>query len=285
MGTPDGHLLLDAGDGRRLERFGSRIVDRPSPVATGRPDPAAGWATADLVFDRASGWRSPGPDAGTARRPWTMALEGLTLELRPAAGGQVGCFPEHRPGWRWVTERVRERVNAGGPPPQVLNLFAYTGAATLAAAAAGAAVAHVDGSRATVEWARRNAALSGLADRPIRWLVDDAPAFAARELRRGMRYDGIVLDPPSYGHGGRRAWRLARDLGDLLGTCAGLLDRTAPFVLLTAHTPGFDSLRLAELLATTLGVPERQVEAAPLALRAPTGASLALGAAARWSGG
>lgn len=279
----DGHLLLDAGDGRRLERFGSRIVDRPSAVAAGPLDPTAGWATADLRFDRTTGWRAAGPDASGALAPWSMVLDELTLELRPAAGGQVGCFPEHRPGWRWVAGRVRDLVDAGRSTPQVLNLFASTGAATLAAAAAGAAVAHVDGARTAVDWARRNAALSGLADRPIRWLVDDAPAFAAREARRGVRYDGIVLDPPSYGHGGGRAWHLARDLGDLLAGCAVLLDRTAPFVLLTAHTPGFDPLRVAGLLATALGVPQRHVEAIPLELRAPTGARLALGAAARWS--
>jgi 23S rRNA (cytosine1962-C5)-methyltransferase len=283
MGTAEGHLLLDAGDGRRLERFGSRVVDRPSPVATGRADPAAGWASADLRFDRASGWHATDPGAGAGRAPWTMVLDALTLELRAAAGGQLGCFPEHRPVWRWVAERVRERVDGGGSAPRVLNLFAYTGAATLAAAAAGAAVAHVDGARAAVDWARRNAALSALADRPIRWLVDDVAAFAAREVRRGAHYDGIVLDPPSYGHGGGRAWRLAHDLDDLLTACAVLLDPSAPFMVLTAHTPGFDPLHLAELLAASLGVPERNIDASPLELRAPTGARLALGAAARWS--
>jgi 23S rRNA (cytosine1962-C5)-methyltransferase len=280
MDQSEGHLLLDAGDGRRLERFGARVVDRPSPIAAGRRDPGAGWATANLRFDRGSGWRVFG---GASLEPWTIVLDEMTLELRPAAGGQVGCFPEHRPGWRWVADRVRDRITAGRVAPRVLNLFAYTGALSLAAAASGAAVAHVDGARAAVAWARRNAALSGLADRPVRWLVDDAVAFVDRELRRGARYDGIVLDPPSYGHSRRRAWRLAVDLPELLAGCAALLDRMAPFVLLTAHTPGFEPVRLAGMLATALGVAPARVEAAELDLRAATGARLALGASARWS--
>ena len=280
MGTDDGHGLLDAGDGRRLERFGARVVDRPSPAATGRRDPDAGWAAADLRFDRVTGWRAAG---ALTLEPWAIRLDGLTLELRPAAGGQVGCFPEHRPGWRWVADRVRDRLAGGRSAPRVLNLFAYTGATSLAAASAGASVAHVDGSRSAVAWARRNATRSGLDDRPIRWLVDDAVAFVARELRRGARYDGIVLDPPSYGHGDGRAWRLAADLPELLAGCVALLDRTGPFVLLTAHTPGFDPLRLADMLAAAVGVSARGVEARELELRAATGTRLALGASARWS--
>lgn len=282
MDRSDGYALLDAGDGRRLERFGKRVVDRPSPVAEGPRDPAAGWAKADLRFERDTGWRGL---AGTtdALAPWTTTFDDLVLELRAAAGGQVGCFPEHRPGWRWLADRVRERLAAGVPAPRVLNLFAYTGAASLAAAGAGATVAHVDGARGAVAWARRNAVLSGLAEQPIRWLVDDATAFVGRELRRGTRYDGIVLDPPSYGHAGRRAWRLATDLPDLLAGCAGLLDRPAPFILLTAHTPGFEPARLAELLAASVAVPAARVEAAELELRASSGAQLPLGASARWS--
>ena len=157
---------------------------------------------ADLRFDRDGGWSGPGPPRpATAGR---RTIGGLDLELRATEAGQVGCFPEHAAMLPWLRERVElRRATAPGdaPPVRVLHLFAYTGLATLAMAAAGAAVAHVDAARPAVAWARRNAAANGLDDAPIRWLVDDARAFVARERRRGNRYDGIVLDPPTYGHG------------------------------------------------------------------------------------
>jgi 23S rRNA (cytosine1962-C5)-methyltransferase len=172
-----------------------------------------------------------------------------------------------------------------GSGATVLNLFAYTGVATLVAAAADASVVHVDGSRPTVVWARRNAELSGLAERPIRWIVDDAATFVARELRRGRRYDGVVLDPPSYGHGaGGRSWRLEEDLAPLLDQIAELVGGPRGFVLLTAHTPGFWPDRLAEELAVSLGAPVAGIERGPLTLTARSGATLDLGAFARWPG-
>jgi len=184
----------------------------------------------------------------------------------------------------WLRDRVAERSGPMRPVPDALNLFAYTGLATLALAAAGAAVAHVDGSRPTVAWARRNAELSGLADRPIRWLVDDARTFVGREVRRGRTHDGLVLDPPSYGHGeGGRAWRLERDLEPLLDACRAVLDARG-FVLLTAHTPGFGPERLAGMLAAHLGRPPSAVDAGELTLDARSGARLTLGAFARLAG-
>ena len=234
-----GYELLDAGDGRRLERFGDRIVDRPAAAAIDpRQDPGV-WEQADLRFHRNTGWEGR---AGT--QSWSVELEGLTFELRPTETGQVGLFPEQAPNWRWLRRTVGAIAASG--PPTVLNLFAFTGAATLAAAAAGAEVAHVDGSRPSVAWARRNADLSGLADRPIRWLVDDAAVFVEREARRGRGYRGLILDPPSYGHGpAGRTWRLEKDLDDLLGNCVRVSDPAPEFVLLTAHTPGFGGERLA----------------------------------------
>jgi 23S rRNA (cytosine1962-C5)-methyltransferase len=272
----DPYELLDVGDGARLERFGDRIVDRPHPaILTPRSDPDA-WRTADLVYDRARGWE--GPEAGS---PWPVSIEGLTLELRPTDAGQVGLFPEQAPSWRWLRERVRERE-----APSVLNLFAYTGASTLALADEAAAVAHVDASKPTVAWARRNAELSGLADRPIRWLVDDAVAFVTRERRRGRRYDGVVLDPPSYGHGaGGRTWRLDAGLEPLLEACADLVGGSAGFVLLTAHTAGWTADRLADALAETFGLMPSDIEAGELAVTARSGPTLELGAYARWAGG
>jgi 23S rRNA (cytosine1962-C5)-methyltransferase len=280
------HVLLDAGDGRRLDRFGDRVVDRPSAVAYGPRDPAAGWDAADLRFERGEGWSVRGE---SPLEPWTISIDRLTLELRPAAGGQVGLFPEQAGIWSWLAAQVADRTpadrSAGGAVPRVLHLFAYTGAATLALAAGGAAVTHLDASRPAVAWARRNAALSGLSERPVRWLVDDAAAFVRREMRRAARYDGLVLDPPTFGHGrGGATWRLADDLPDLLATCALLLDPRAPFVALTAHTAELEPDRLGEVLATALGVAPAEVEVGQLDLEAATGAGLELGVSARWTG-
>jgi 23S rRNA (cytosine1962-C5)-methyltransferase len=262
-----GYELVDAGDGRRLERFGGRLVDRPAPSAAGdRRDPAA-WLAADLRFDRASGWRGA---AGV--QSWPVSIAGLALELHPTETGQVGLFPEQADTWAFV----REHVRAGD---EVLNLFAYTGAATLVAASAGASVVHVDASRPTTAWARRNAAASGLGDRPIRWIVDDAEAFLRREARRGRRYHGIVLDPPSYGHSpAGRAWRLEDGLPDLLDLVASVAADGA-FVALSAHTPGVGPDELSDGIRAALGPGRRS--SGELELRATSGAHLPLGAWAR----
>ena len=275
----DEYELIDVGGGARLERFGERLVDRTHPGAYGdRADPGA-WADATLFHVPGEGWH--GVDAAD---PWTIRLHGLTVELRATDTGQVGVFPEQAPSWDWLERAVRARTD-GEHTPAVLNLFAYTGLSTLVAAAAGATVAHVDASRPAVTWARRNAELSGFADRPIRWLVDDAASFVARELRRGRTYDGVVLDPPSYGHGrGGRAWRLEDDLEVLLAQCARLVRDRGGFVLLTAHTPGFGPAELSAALARSLRVPVAGIEAGNLDLTARSGRRLELGAYARWPG-
>jgi 23S rRNA (cytosine1962-C5)-methyltransferase len=274
-----GHALLDVGGGARLERFGARVTDRPHPGALGaRGDPAA-WRAADLRFDRDGGWSGEVDVA----EPWPIAVDGLELELRATEAGQVGLFPEHAAMLPWLRERVAARV--GDEAPSVLHLFAYTGLVTLALAAAGAAVVHVDASKPTVAWARRNAERSGLADRPVRWIVDDAAAFTEREVRRGRRYAGIVLDPPSYGHGpGSGAWRIEEDLPALLAATGGLLERDG-FILLTAHTAGFEEDRLADEIGRALRRPAAAIDVGPLELSTADGRTLALGAFARSTGG
>ena len=269
----DDYELLDVGDGMRLERFGARIVVRPHPGAEGpRGDPGA-WRSATLKYESGRGWT--GPDTGD---PWQIAMDGLTIELRQTETGQVGLFPEQQESWAWLRDRAAQGM-------AVLNLFAYSGLATLVAATEGASVVHVDASRPTVAWARRNAELSGLAGRPVRWIVDDAAAFVAREVRRGRRYDGVVLDPPSYGHGPRgRGWRLEDDLAPLLHQVAQLVDAPKGFVLLTAHTPGFGPEQLAAELAAPFGVADADIDRGALEVTARTGATLDLGAFARWPG-
>jgi 23S rRNA (cytosine1962-C5)-methyltransferase len=262
--------LVDAGDERRLERFGGTTVDRPAPTALGpRRDPAA-WSAADAVFAAGSapdggrwGVAAPLPD------PWLVVIDDLTLELRLTEAGQVGLFPEHAGRWSWLRERVMERAGLG--PVNVLHLFAYTGGATLVMAKARASVVHVDASRPAITWARRNAERSGLAAVPIRWLVDDAATFVARERRRGRRYDGVVLDPPTYGHGPNgQPWRLAEDLGSLLEACAAVLD-----------PDGFALERLGGRLAAARRISPTAVEVGDLVLEARSGVRLHLGA---WAG-
>ncbi len=274
MAGMDGYALLDVGGGERLERFGARLVVRPHPGAAFPRRAPDAWAAVDLSFADGRGWSGP-------EDPWPLTVDGVTLELRATETGQVGFFPEHATLWPWL----RDRVHALGRGASVLNLFAYTGATTLALASAGANVAHVDAARPTVAWARRNAALSGLDDRPIRWLVDDATGFVERELRRGRRYDGIVVDPPAYGHGMRgRAWRIETDLEPLLAGCARLAGDGEGFLLLTAHSIGFDADRLGWALAAAIGRPGRDLETGDLVLEAASGARLGLGAFARWPG-
>ncbi len=210
------------------------------------------------------------------------------MELRPTEAGQVGVFPEHAALFPWLLDRLADGGEAGPQstttqPRTVLNLFAYTGMATLALAAGGFAVTHVDAARPTVGWARRNADLSGLADRPVRWIVDDALAFSEREVRRGRTYDGVILDPPSYGHGpGGQTWRIEQDLERLLQVCARLLQPSG-FLLLTAHTPDLWPGRLAELVASALDRPDGEVERGPLGLETADGRVLELGGFARAS--
>jgi 23S rRNA (cytosine1962-C5)-methyltransferase len=274
---------LDAGEGRRLERYGPKTVDRPAPTALAWLRDLAAWRNADLRFDPDSGWSTGGEDGdpGDARSPWPVEIAGLTMEVRPTASGGLGLYPEHVANLGWLETRIGDRLEARsqGERPAILNLFAHTGLVTLAAARAGAEVAHVDGARTAVAWARRNAELSGLADRPVRWLVDDAAAFVAREARRGRRYDGIVLDPPSFGHAKGRRWRLEDELPGLLAACAQILADDG-FVLLTAHTTGLDGAVLVDL-ARAAFASTAKVSAAALELTATSGARLELGWAVR----
>lgn len=282
-GVELGVALLDAGDGRRLERLGRWVVDRPAPMAM---EPArwrpGRWSGADLRFDRSRGWSAR---SGPAPASWPVEVAGLQLELRPAASGGIGLYPEHAANVGWLEERIAEATAALGRAPVVLNLFAHTGLLTLAAARAGASVTHVDAARGTVGWARANAAANELADRPIRWIVDDALAFVEREARRGRRYDGLVIDPPSFGRSGGARFRLRDDLERLLEAVAGV---AAPgtFALVTAHTTGLEPSELVALVRASLGpaAPGR-TESVALGLRAESGVELRLGWAIRLGGG
>lgn len=244
---------------------------------------------ADARYERSPGGGRWVP-AGALPDAWEIDVVGLRLELRPTASGGVGLFPEQLPNVAWVEGRVRlaaagrlagpARPPAGATLPEVLHLFGHTGLLTLAAARAGAAVTHVDAARPAVAWARRNAERSGLGDAPIRWISDDALVFARREARRGRRYAGVVLDPPTYGHG-RGAWSLERDLPALLEAVAELTDDGVGFGLVTVHATGMGPEALLRVVRAAL-ITVRAPEAGPLGLVDRAGRLLSTGVYVRW---
>ena len=244
--------LLDSGDGRKLERFGRVTLARPSAQALWRPSRLALWTRATASFDREDGNRWHGRSA--LPKDWTISTAGMRFKLSGTDFGHLGIFPEQRAQWRWIREKVkgeRGKVKGEGGEKegrcvQVLNLFAYSGGSTVAAAQGGAEVCHLDAAKGMVQWARENAALNGLADHPIRWIADDAHKFMAREVRRGRRYDAIILDPPTFGHGANgETYKIERDLKTTLDLTRQLLSDRPAFVLFSSHSPGL-SCRVAE---------------------------------------
>jgi 23S rRNA (cytosine1962-C5)-methyltransferase len=281
MFTPDQHQLIDFGDGRRLERFGPWRLDRPCPAVehVGRGDPDA-WQQADARFERGAGDEGRWSLRRKLPQRWTITHGPLCFELKPTPVGHLGVFPEQAANWDWITDRLRATART----VHVLNLFAYTGGSTLAAAAAGAEIVHVDAARNSVAWARRNAELSQMAERPIRWITEDALKFVKRELRRGNQYGAVILDPPSYGHGPRgEVWRLPNHLPQLLELCGQLTAGRRCFIVLTCHTPDYDPERLKHLMINVLGDTDRgTVTAEPLMLRSVGARSMPSGVVVRW---
>jgi 23S rRNA (cytosine1962-C5)-methyltransferase len=297
MFSPDQYALLDFGAGRKLERFGPVVLDRPSPAAADvrRADDSL-WNHAASRFvatmSAQAGCGQAGQWLSDRQLPstWTIRHPPFAFELRATPMGHVGVFPEQTANWDWIAEQVTRLALSGqikstaGDRPRVLNLFAYTGGSTLAAAAAGAEVVHIDASRSTVAWARRNAALSGLQTAPIRWIVEDARRFVLRENKRGNRYHGVILDPPTYGHGpNAEQWQLERDLPDLLSACPAILDLRTSFVVLSCHAPGMPADTLGSLFRDALDhrLPGRAV-ACDLCLTTSGGRSLHSGNVVRW---
>ncbi|MBQ4046226.1 MAG: class I SAM-dependent methyltransferase [Lachnospiraceae bacterium] len=285
--------VLDTSGGEKLERWGEyRLI---------RPDPQVIW-TSDKK-DRA--WRKPNAHYHRSKKgggeweffdlpqQWSIHYKSLTFQLKPFSFKHTGLFPEQAVNWDWFSERIRketkERIEnygeANAEPVKVLNLFAYTGGATLAAAAAGAAVTHVDASKGMVNWAKENAKSSGLDAAPIRWLVDDCMKFVEREIRRGNTYDGIIMDPPSYGRGPKgEIWKIEDAIYPLVQSCAELLSDKPLFFLINSYTTGLAPAVLTYMLGLTvqkkyggsvsadeIGLPVRD-----------TGLVLPCGASGRW---
>jgi 23S rRNA (cytosine1962-C5)-methyltransferase len=270
--------LIDCGDGRKLERYGPfRIV---------RPDPQAMWASAhrDWEYDAIF---VPGPDEdGGGRwrqrdmvvpRGWKLSRGNVSFAAHLTPFRHLGFFPDMAPQWDWMRER-----SAGA---EVLNLFGYTGVGTLQLSDAGARLVHVDASKRSVDYGKENARLSGMEDRPIRWIVDDASKFTAREVRRGRRYDGILLDPPKFGRGPNgEVWRLEENLAPLLADCRKLLDADSRFLVLTVYAVRMSALAIGELVKQLFGDLGGTVEMGEMAVREETrGLLLPTAIFARWS--
>lgn len=313
MFASEQYELIDFGDGRKLERFGSLVLDRPCPAADGiEPADPPAWRQAIASYRKRGNsgeWQSKAADferlldvdlasesandgsteetASGAGANWAIQHRQTRFLLRPTAFGHVGVFPEQAANWLWIARQVKRCVAMRDDrPPRVLNLFAYTGGSTLAAAAAGAEVVHVDAAKNTVAWARRNAAASGLGEAPIRWIVDDAVKFVQREVRRGNQYDGIILDPPSYGHGPKgQSWKISQGLLPLLSNCAKLTSESRQFILLTCHAPDFDAAEVeASLAQAVFGSCAAGAMAKPLDIKTRSGRKLNAGVVARWPG-
>ena len=277
------YALLDSGDGRKLERYGPYRVVRPEPQALWTPRlPAGDWDLADAVFDptdddEAGNWRF----RDRPKESWPLAWGDVRFNGRFTAFRHLAFFPEQAANWAWLDAQVR----SAAAPPRVLNLFGYTGVASLVMAAAGAHVTHVDASKKAVGWARENAELSGLADAPIRWITEDARKYVRREVRRGSQYEGIILDPPKYGRGPTgEVWRLFEDLPELAGLCAQLLSGNAKFLVLNAYAERISGAALAGLLAEKLADRGGQIEWGELALNEDRGdRAIGMSFYARWS--
>lgn len=276
------YAVLDCSGGEKLERWGNYTLVRPDPqVIWNTPRNHQGWRSYDAKYARSS---TGGGAWSTKHLPekWKIHYKELTFQVKPMNFKHTGVFPEQAANWDWVMAKIRSAHR----PINVLNLFAYTGGATLACAAAGASVCHVDAARGMVAWARENAAASGLQERPIRWIVDDCAKFVEREIKRGRRYDAIIMDPPSYGRGpSGEVWKLEKDLYGFVKLCAGVLSDDPLFVVINSYTTGLapsvvgylsDSLFSAKYGGHTdcgeLGLPVQQ-----------SGLVLPCGATGRWT--
>ncbi|HEX8533855.1 MAG TPA: class I SAM-dependent methyltransferase [Allosphingosinicella sp.] len=271
--------LMDSGHGRKLERYG--------PHSFIRPEPQAMWAPALADWD-ADGEFIPGSDEEgggrwqfsrpVPREGWDMAWEDVRFRAQNTPFRHLAFFPDMAPQWAWMRERL-------GPGSEALNLFGYTGVGTLAMSATGANLVHVDASKKSVEAGKQNAALSGFSDKPIRWIVEDAAKFVAREVRRGRRYDGIILDPPKYGRGpAGEVWKLEEGLPALVADCAKLLDANSRFLVLTVYAVRMSALAIGELLNQALAGLGGRVECGDMAVREEArGLLLPTAIFARWS--
>lgn len=266
--------LIDSGDYEKLERFGSYTVVRPDPrILWKKTQQASVWQHADAKFSGRWDMRNSPPD------PWKITYGDSVFTLRPTDFKHVGIFPEQAVNWDWLSAVINKR------PLKVLNLFAYTGGATIAAGKEGAHVTHVDSQKGALAWASQNVELSGLSKQSVRWICDDAYAFVLREGKRGVKYDGIIMDPPRFGRGSKgQVWKLEEDLPKLVAGCKEILSTRAAFMLVNAYTADVSSLVLKNLLEDFFEKKSGTVEWSELTLKeSSTPRLIPSGIVARWS--
>jgi 23S rRNA (cytosine1962-C5)-methyltransferase len=274
--------LLDSGDGQKLERWGEQLLSRPDPQALWRKSSPKRWLKADGVYHRdekgGGHWEFKAP----LPHSWQVSYGDLTFKVKPTDFKHTGLFPEQAINWDWAMAKVR----SAGRSISALNLFGYTGAASIALARAGAKVAHVDAAKGMVQWCKDNAALNGLSAAPIRYLVDDVSKFVERELRRGHKYDAVILDPPSYGRGKEgETWKLEKHLMPLLELCRKVLSPKPLFVLANSYTAGLSPTVLENLIRDMCHGLKGQCHAGELGLRQSSdGKILPCGISCRWEG-
>lgn len=279
---PDGwndYELIDSGDGMKLERFSTYIVARPDPRAVWKPQKSSSvWNTAHAQYIRSTKteghWQIKSPPPS----PWLIRYRDMIFQLEPTAFKHIGIFPEQAVNWVWLENIVRKQ------PLNILNLFAYTGAATITSARAGARVTHLDSVKSAITWAHENARINNVTEKQIRWIEDDAMKFVLREAKRGNMYDGIMLDPPRFGRGTKgEVWKLLDDLPQLLDACASILSPQPRFLLVNAYTADISAVALGQLVSSVLSNRGGLVTSGELALKeSESDRLLPSGIFARW---
>ena len=273
--------LLDSGDGEKLERYGKYIFRRPDPQALWAKQLSSNdWAKTDASFRRDGQKGDWDLKPGLPER-WVIEFGDLKLWIRPTSFKHTGLFPEQLPNWDWM----RECIKSANRPISVLNLFGYTGGASIAAAQAGASVVHIDGSKVAIKWGKENAELSGLSDKPIRWILEDARTFVEREIKRGNKYDGILLDPPAFGHGpNNELWKIEEHLPQLLKMCTEILSDNPLFFLINGYASGYSAIAYENNLKPMLEKYGGEFEKGELTIEETnSGRLLPCGIYARWN--
>lgn len=272
--------LLDSGNGKKLERYGEIVLARPDPQALWSPlKDRSVWGKADATFVR-DGKTAKWNVQKTLPTAWNISFAGLVFEIRATSFKHTGIFPEHRGNWLWMQSLITKAKR----PIKVLNLFGYTGGASLACAQAGAEVTHVDGSKMAIDWAHKNQKLSGLDDKPIRWILDDAMLFLKREAKRGNFYDGIVMDPPAFGRGPKgEVWKIEEQFEELMKLCKAVLSDQPLFFLINGYASGYSPIAYQNNLLDLVEKWGGTLETGELALEeSGTGRLLPCGIFARW---
>lgn len=277
--------LIDSGFGQKLERYGTYILKRPDPESLWKKTLTNNiWDKCDLEFIR-EGSKAKWIIKNGVPKNWNISYGDLVFSIKPTSFKHTGLFPEQLLNWQWMRKIIKENKNAYKEPISILNLFAYTGGATLACAKEGASVCHVDGSKSAVFWARENAELSDLKDAPIRWIIEDVILFLKREIKRGRKYDAIIMDPPSFGRGPKdELWKIEENFIELLDLCKKVISDKPLFFIVNGYTAGYSRVTYENSLRDLMSEYNGEVESGELVIEESSSKKLLpCGMFARWS--